>query len=350
MKKVCSILLALLLALTAAIPGFASEVDPDTVSLSTQDTIEATQPEPAETPVEPEPPTPEEPESPEPGTETVLPEPEESESPEQPSETESPAQEDTEPPEAATETGSPEPEESESPEQPSETKSPAQEETEPPEAPTETELPEPEEESESPEQSSGTEPPAQEDSESPDLPAETESPELEESELSEPPEESETAVPEEPSEDLDIEIDDAPVIQVTVPRSGRVIINPYSLPVEIGDEVSTDQITSETMMIYNSSDVPVIVSATVVGHISESSNMTFSSVPVEPDSIEKNIFLYAEFQNEDGLWSGGFNSGDNQILIGEGISAAKDVLTLDAGSSESVFRIFGETSVCPADP
>lgn len=277
----------------------------------TQGTVEATQPEPTEPPVEPEP--------------SILEEPEPAEPP---AETEPPAPEEPEPSEPPTETEPPTPEELEPSEPPTETEPPTSEGPEAIEPPTE------------------TEPPTPEEPVSPEPPEDTESSELEESELPELPEEVESDEP----EDLDTEIDDTPVIQVTVPRSGRVIVNPYSLPVEIGDEISTDQIASEIMTICNTSNVPVVVSASVAGHISEFSNMTFASAPIEPDSKDKNVFLYAEFQNENGLWSGEFDSGDNQILICEGISAVTDVLTLDTGSSEGAFRIFGETSVHPTEP
>lgn len=146
------------------------------------------------------------------------------------------------------------------------------------------------------------------------------------------------------------ELDEALVIDVKVPQTGRIIINPYGLPVETDTGTSTEQIASDTLTIYNDSTVPVIVSASVSGHISELSSMTYVSAPPQENAEEKEVFLYAEFQNEDNAWSGSYGGGENQILVCEGSSAAKEVLTLDAGPSVGVFRLFGATSVDPADP
>lgn len=145
-------------------------------------------------------------------------------------------------------------------------------------------------------------------------------------------------------------LNEAPVIDVKVPQTGRIIINPYGLPVETASGFSTEQIASDTLTIYNDSAVPVIVSASASGHISELSSMTYVSAPPAQDGLEKEIFVYAEFQNEDGAWHGRYDGGENQILICEGPSAVKEVLMLDAGPSEGVFRMFGATSVDPADP
>lgn len=145
-------------------------------------------------------------------------------------------------------------------------------------------------------------------------------------------------------------LEKAPVIDVKVPQSGRIVINPYGLPTQMDGETSTEQIVSETMTVYNLSQVPVTVSASVTGHIAETSGMTFSSAPPAAGTEEKQIFLYAEFQNEDGFWSGSYHNGGNQLLISAGASPAKEVLTLDAGPSEGVFRMFGATSVDTADP
>lgn len=145
-------------------------------------------------------------------------------------------------------------------------------------------------------------------------------------------------------------LDEAPAIRVTVPETGRIIINPYGLPTEIGGGTTTDQIASETLVIRNESDVPVIVSASAEGQISGPSDMTFTNAPPAEGEQEKLIFLYAEFQNEDGLWSGSYDGGENQIWVSEYASEAKEVLTLEAGPSEGVFRMFGATSVDPVEP
>ena len=144
--------------------------------------------------------------------------------------------------------------------------------------------------------------------------------------------------------------DDSSLIHVTVPAMGRIILNPYGMAVETSDGTSRSQVICETMTIANESEVPVAVSASVVGHISEWSSMEFVSAPPPPDAREKAVFLYAEFQNDAGAWWNSYKDEENQILVSAAASEEKDVLTLAAGPSEGVFRVFGATSVSPNDP
>ena len=138
-------------------------------------------------------------------------------------------------------------------------------------------------------------------------------------------------------------------VNVTLTKTGHVVINPYGLAVETAEGTSTEQIIGETLTITNNSGVPVVVTAGAVGRVSELSSLSYAAQPPRADTREKEIFLYAEFQNEDGQWSGRYGGGENQLLIFEGAAAEKEVLTLDAGAG-GVFRLFGAASVSPADP
>lgn len=140
-----------------------------------------------------------------------------------------------------------------------------------------------------------------------------------------------------------------PTIEVTVPQSGRVILNPYGLPTEIDGRTTTEQIVCEAMPIVNNSDVPVIVSASTVGQVSEGSSAVYVPVPPQADAVEKEIFLYTEFQPMNGLWTGAYNGASNQILISENSSEPKEVLLIDA-FSQGMFRLFGATTVQPTNP
>ena len=139
------------------------------------------------------------------------------------------------------------------------------------------------------------------------------------------------------------------LVDVTVPETGRIVLNPYGLPVEIDGETTQEQIASQTMPITNNGETPVVVSASATGRISEHSSMAFAAAPPPADGLEKEIFMYAEFQNEDGRWMNGYKGRSNQVLITETASRTKEVLTLDAGAG-GVFRLFGATAVSPADP
>lgn len=141
----------------------------------------------------------------------------------------------------------------------------------------------------------------------------------------------------------------AVTIHVTVPARGNMIINPYSLPIEIGDRTTTEQIAGEILTIYNDSEVPVSISANARGRIYELSNAVYVSTPPAAGTLEKQIFLYAEFQNEESQWTGSYISANNQILISTQASGPREVLQLDA-YSEGVFRLFGSTAAYPDEP
>lgn len=140
-----------------------------------------------------------------------------------------------------------------------------------------------------------------------------------------------------------------PVIEVTVPQSGRIILNPYGLPTEIDGRTTTEQIAGETMPIVNSGDTPVTVSASAAGQIFEGSSAVYVPAPPQADATEKEIFLYAEFQPMDGLWAGVYDGASNQILISDNPSEQKEVLLIDA-YSQGMFCLFGAMTVQPANP
>ena len=146
------------------------------------------------------------------------------------------------------------------------------------------------------------------------------------------------------------ELDEPQVINVTVPSTGRIILNPYGMPVDTDSGTSKAQVISNPLPVINESEVPVIVSASVTGHISERSSMTFASEPPPTNTGEKAVFLYVEFQSEYDAWQGGYTGTENQMLVSAETSEEKEVLTLDASPSEGVFQVFGATSVSPDDP
>lgn len=61
----------------------------------------------------------------------------------------------------------------------------------------------------------------------------------------------------------------APVIAVTVPSTGEVVISPYAIPIELDDTAKTkledQQIMTKPLFIINNSDLDLRVSATVIG-------------------------------------------------------------------------------------
>ena len=258
-----------------------------------------------------------------------------------------------------------------SPENPGETLTPAEPET--PETP---EMPEVPEVPENPEPS---EPEIPETPEIPENPENPETPSLPEAPVTPPgedptqppawilPPEETPSVPALPGEgelpalppESPIAEEEPPVIEVLVPSSGQVIINPYCLPVELDGQTSTDQIVSAPLILENRSTIPVSVSASVTGTVPPGSDVSFAAAPPMPDSPVKEIFLYAEFHAVpepafQPSWSGLYSDSTNQLLVGGFQSTAKtDILRLEASGAAYSFgalRLFGSAAVSPMAP
>ena len=151
----------------------------------------------------------------------------------------------------------------------------------------------------------------------------------------------------EPLEDL--EPDPVPLedlIDVLVPSSGELVINPYGLEVDMDGGVSTDQIVHSCQTLINLSDFPVIVDVSVTGTIPAESGAGFVSAPPAQDAPGKDVFLYAEFQPDPSVWVGEYWGLPYQVLAD---ASGENVLTLEAGG-EGYFRMFGAMSVYPEEP
>ena len=136
------------------------------------------------------------------------------------------------------------------------------------------------------------------------------------------------------------------LINVLVPSSGELVINPYGLEVDIDGGVATDQIVHSCQTLINLSDFPVIVDVSVTGTIPAESGAGFVSAPPAQDAPGKDVFLYAEFQQDPSVWVGEYWGLPYQVLAD---ASGENVLTLDAGG-EGYFRMFGAMSVYPEEP
>ena len=155
--------------------------------------------------------------------------------------------------------------------------------------------------------------------------------------------EPEDELPEDPEPDP-VPLED--LINVLVPSSGELVINPYGLEVDIDGGVATDQIVHSCQTLINLSDFPVIVDVSVTGTIPAESGAGFVSAPPAQDAPGKDVFLYAEFQPDPSVWVGEYWGLPYQVLAD---ASGENVLTLDAGG-EGYFRMFGAMSVYPEEP
>lgn len=149
---------------------------------------------------------------------------------------------------------------------------------------------------------------------------------------------------------------EVPVIDVVVPNTGAVIINPYGLPVEMDGQETTEQIAGSTMLLENRSNVAVDVSVNAVG-IAQG-GVVFATEPPAGSTLEKEVFLYAEFHATEALgqtvpWQDFFSDAPNQILVTPYGSNKDGVMHLEAVEtpySYGAARLFGSVSSYPAHP
>ena len=214
-------------------------------------------------------------------------------------------------------------------------------------------LPEEPPEAPAPEEPEDTQPP-EDVSDPDDIPDIPQPPEDTPPDESQPPEDvtgpEDIQEPEPEDEPLeDPEPDPVPLedlINVLVPSSGELIINPYGLEVDMDGGVTTDQIVHSCQTLINLSDFPVVVDVSVTGTIPAESGAGFVSAPPAQDAPGKDVFLYAEFQQDPSAWVGEYWGLPYQVLAD---ASGENVLTLDAGG-EGYFRMFGAMSVYPEEP
>lgn len=142
---------------------------------------------------------------------------------------------------------------------------------------------------------------------------------------------------------------DTGLINVIVPSSGQIVINPYCLAVEADGRETREQLIHTPQALVNLSDFPVIVNAAVTGTRPAGSEAVFVPSPPFPDAPDKEVFLYAEFQNRPDWWTGSYSALPNQLVVSEWGGFQENVLTLDA-QGEGWFRLFGELSTAPVEP
>lgn len=125
-----------------------------------------------------------------------------------------------------------------------------------------------------------------------------------------------------------------PIISVSVPSNADIMINPYRMPVQIGNEESEQPIVCSPAYIYSSSDVPLKVDVTVTGSVYPGSDMTLVSSPAGVQGTAKNVFLYFEMMQcstgywEEIHWDYSYDSSED-IVVMDGVPVTKrEMVTL----------------------
>ena len=149
-------------------------------------------------------------------------------------------------------------------------------------------------------------------------------------------------------------------ISVVVPATGKVIVNPYQMEVDIsedqdGSELVQDQIISATQQIANTGEVPLNVSIAVTGTVAGQAKLATSTWTTEPTT--NTVFMYFEIlPNGDGTadpaWAGSYDKTktDSQIIVATSAKTVKDMFTLDEKDGDNYYAAFhlaGEAASTP---
>ena len=137
------------------------------------------------------------------------------------------------------------------------------------------------------------------------------------------------------------------LINVIVPSTGHMVINPYRLAVRPDGVETTAQLVHAPQALTNLSDFPVTVNVTASASLPRESEAVFVHAPPAPDAKAKEVFLYAEFQERPDWWEGAYLDLPNQLPVSPRGASAGNVLTLDA-QGEGWFRLFGALASSPA--
>lgn len=127
-----------------------------------------------------------------------------------------------------------------------------------------------------------------------------------------------------------------PVIDVRVPSTGQVLLNPESLPVNVGGHVESAQIVSTPWSIENYSEVGVKVDAVVSAEVAGGSTMEFYKRSVKTKKTRKKlVFMFLDMKVTDpgvsleGLnWPETVYNSKKQILITEKANDRENIMIL----------------------
>lgn len=125
-----------------------------------------------------------------------------------------------------------------------------------------------------------------------------------------------------------------PVISVRVPGNVNILINPYEMPVTIGDGIYTDQIVCNPAYIVSYSDIPLRVDVSITGSVYPDSDMTLVSSPTNGAGTDKRVFAYFEMQTADWdfpyyiQWDQSYNPAKHIVVANGETKTKQNIVTL----------------------
>lgn len=153
-----------------------------------------------------------------------------------------------------------------------------------------------------------------------------------------------------------------PIINVIVPASVNIMINPYRMPVQIGGEESDETIVCSPAYILSTSDIPLKVDITVTGSVYPESDMVLVTSPTHGAGTGKNAFVYFEMQQnnteywDEVVWASSYDSTKHIVITKGGSTTKKGIVTLPpltldgelAANAYTWFRLSGDAVRMPA--
>lgn len=146
-------------------------------------------------------------------------------------------------------------------------------------------------------------------------------------------------------------------IEVVVPATGNVYINPYQLPIEVDGKIENKQVISDTFGLENQSEVPLQVDVEVTGTIKPGSTMGLLSTSTKKvTTTMKRAFMYFEIHTASDPtaveWDSKYSS-SKHIVVRESSQSKKNIIRLDACDNEKrfgAFRLSGDCVQKPREP
>lgn len=145
------------------------------------------------------------------------------------------------------------------------------------------------------------------------------------------------------------------LVEVSVPTSGEVQINPYAFPVKIGAAIEDSQIVSAPAYIENSGETPLRVSVSATGDIKSGSDMILQGMSTaDSTSTGKKAFLYFEIlavSDPDRVnWAGEYDADKHVIVRDQVTKTKKNIAILGAAGQEKSYGAFRLTGDCIENP
>jgi hypothetical protein len=146
-------------------------------------------------------------------------------------------------------------------------------------------------------------------------------------------------------------------IDVTVPSQTNAYLNPNQVTVSLGNKMEYGQILSPNTYITNNSVVPIAVSASVTGKISETSSMVLrDSTTVGANVTGKEAFVYFEMQptadtDPDNItWDPGYDAQKHLLVLDGETTEKANLVTIDAASQAKHYGAFRLAGDCVENP